>query len=86
MPDADEDDQVDCSALVEELFEFLDGELTERRRVLLERHMNGCVDCHEVIEFHAELRATIASKCRDDVPPGLEAKIARVLGLFDASS
>lgn len=81
-----EDDRVDCSDLVAELFEFLDGELTERRRVLIERHMNGCVDCHEVMEFHAELKTTIASKCRDDVPPGLEARIARVLGLFDAPS
>ena len=75
------DDDVDCSQVVEELFTFLDGELTETRRVQITSHMHGCVDCHEVIEFHAELKMTISEKCREDVPDHLRLRIAKALGL-----
>ena len=75
------DDDVDCTSVVEELFTFLDGELTETRRSQITTHMHGCIDCHEVIEFHAELKMTISQKCRDNVPPDLQRRIAEALGL-----
>ena len=76
----DEND-VDCRAVVEELFTFLDGELTEVRRYQITTHMTGCVDCHEVVEFHAELKMAISQKCREDVPADLRLRIANALGL-----
>ena len=75
------DDDVDCRSVVEEMYTFLDGELTEARRTQIAGHMHGCVDCHEVIEFHAELKMAISRKCREDVPAELQLRIARVLGL-----
>ena len=75
------DDEIDCGAVVEELYTFLDGELTESRRVQISRHMHGCVDCHEVIEFHAELKLAIAEKCREQVPEEMRMRIAQTLGL-----
>lgn len=75
------DDEVDCRSVIEELFTFLDGELTSARRAQISTHMNGCVDCHEVVEFHAELKMTIAARCREDVPEGLRLRISSVLGL-----
>ena len=77
----DDQDEIDCRSVVEELYTFLDGELTEHRRVQISQHMHGCVDCHEVIEFHAELKMTISQKCRDDVPDHLRQRIAKTLGL-----
>ena len=76
-----DDDEVDCSAVVEELYTFLDGELTETRRVQITTHMHGCVDCHEVMEFHAELKMVISQKCREAVPDHLRLRIAKALGL-----
>jgi mycothiol system anti-sigma-R factor len=81
--DNGDDDQVDCSSVVSELYTFLDGELTEHRRVQIERHFTGCVDCHEVIEFHASLKMTIAEKCREDVPDSLRRRIADALRQVD---
>jgi mycothiol system anti-sigma-R factor len=75
------DGEVDCSSVVGELYTFLDGELTEAKRVEITRHVHGCVNCHEVIEFHAELKMVIADKCRERVPDQLRERIARVLGL-----
>jgi mycothiol system anti-sigma-R factor len=73
---ADTNDAVDCSAVVQELYSFLDGEITDARRLQIEQHFSGCVDCHEVVEFHATLKMTISEKCRDDVPAGLRQRIS----------
>jgi mycothiol system anti-sigma-R factor len=78
MADA-EDKEVDCNAVVEELYTFLDGELTDGRRVQIERHFTGCTDCHEVVEFHASLKMTISAKCQETVPDALRQRIADAL-------
>lgn len=75
-----EDDDIDCTVVVEQLYTFLDGELTEARRVRISRHLHGCVGCHEVVDFHAELKLTIAQKCRDQVPDALRERVLRALG------
>lgn len=72
-------DDADCAAVVAELYQFLDGELTASKRTQIERHVGGCTDCHEVIEFHAELKLTISQKCRDEVPDHLRERIIRAL-------
>ena len=77
------DDEIDCRSVVEELYTFLDGELTEAKRVQITRHLHGCVDCHEVVDFHAELKMVIARKCRDEVPNELRQRVAQVLGLTE---
>ena len=79
MADADAGREVDCNAVVKELYTFLDGELTDGRRVQIEQHFTGCVDCHEVVEFHASLKMTISEKCREDVPDALRQRITDAL-------
>ena len=73
------DDEVDCNAVVEELYTFLDGELTDGRRVQIETHFTGCTDCHEVVEFHASLKMTISAKCQEAVPETLRLRITEAL-------
>ena len=76
---ADADDEIDCSKVVAELYTFLDGELTDSLRARITTHLGGCVDCHEVVDFHAELKMTIAERCREQVPDGLRDRITRGL-------
>jgi mycothiol system anti-sigma-R factor len=76
---ADNDDDVDCNSVVKELYTFLDGELTDGRRVQIERHFTGCTDCHEVVEFHASLKMTISAKCQEPVPDALRIRITEAL-------
>ena len=71
--------EVDCNSVVRELYTFLDGELTDGRRVQIERHFTGCTDCHEVVEFHASLKMTISEKCRESVPDSLRLRISEAL-------
>lgn len=83
---ADTDNEVDCFAVVQELYSFLDGELTEMRRLQIEHHFVECLKCHEVVEFHASLKMTIATKCREDVPDGLRQRIIFAIGRAQGGS
>ena len=74
-----EDDSVDCNGVIEELYTFLDGELSDGRRLQIERHYSGCTDCHEIVEFHASLKMTISSKCQEPVPEALRQRIRDAL-------
>jgi mycothiol system anti-sigma-R factor len=66
----------DCNETLRELETFLDGELSPDELAAIRSHLGHCPDCHEAFDFHAELKAVIAKKCRsDEVPPGLLARI-----------
>jgi mycothiol system anti-sigma-R factor len=71
--------QVDCSETIERLYEFLDGELTDERRLAIENHLNFCPPCGSVVSFEAELRRVIADRARDHVPDQLRERIAAAL-------
>jgi len=71
--------QVDCTETVAWLYEFLDGELTEERRIAVENHLNFCPPCGSVVSFEFELRRVIADRCRDHVPDQLRERIQAAL-------
>jgi mycothiol system anti-sigma-R factor len=70
----------DCNETLHELYHFLDGELTDYKRVEIRRHLDDCPPCLEAFDFEFELRTVIARKCRDTVPDALREKIARAIG------
>ena len=71
----------DCNDTLRELEQFLDQELTESARAKIHGHLEGCPDCLQAFDFHAELRTVIAAKCHnDEMPPGLMNKIAQCFG------
>ena len=71
----------DCNDTLRELELFLDHELSESTRQEIHHHLEGCPDCLQAFDFHAELKTVIAAKCRnDDMPPGLMSKIAACFG------
>lgn len=66
----------DCKQTLKELDAFLDDELPAAMRGQIHDHIEGCVDCLQAFEFHAELKTVIQRKCsNDELPPGLLAKI-----------
>ncbi len=68
-----------CQEAVHTLYHFLDGELTEARRLQIQRHLEECSPCLEAFDFEAELRVIIAKKCQERVPDELKARIVAVL-------
>ena len=68
-----------CKRALAELYTFLDGELTEERRVVIEEHLDVCNPCLEAFDFEAELRMVIQHRCREEVPESLRDRIASAL-------
>ena len=64
-----------CADAVERLYHFLDGELDDTRRAMVEQHLDECLPCLEAFDFEAELRQVIARKCRETVPEKLRFRI-----------
>jgi len=72
---------MDCNHAIHRVYEYLDGELTVWKRRAIARHLDDCPPCAEGFTFELELRRVIVSKCREDVPLDLRARIAAALGL-----
>jgi mycothiol system anti-sigma-R factor len=70
---------VNCDEAVHQLYHYLDGELTDERRVIIAEHLNFCGPCGGAAEFEVELRGVIANKCRDHVPESLRRRIAEAI-------
>lgn len=68
-----------CHDALHTLYRYLDGELTEERRLVIQRHLHECQPCLHAFDFEAELKSVIARSCRDQVPDHLRQKIARAI-------
>jgi mycothiol system anti-sigma-R factor len=73
----------ECVEALHEIYLFLDGELTEEKRVTITAHLDDCPPCGGAYDFELELRTVISRRCHDQVPEGLRAKIADVLSQLE---
>ena len=76
---ADDHQHANCQEALEELYTFLDGELTVEKREHIRMHLDDCNPCLEAYDFEAELRIVISTKCKESVPDTLKDKIRRAL-------
>jgi mycothiol system anti-sigma-R factor len=72
---------MDCDHAIYRVYEYLDGELTVWKRRAITRHLDECPPCAQGFVFEIEVRRMIVSKCREEAPGELRAKIAAALGL-----
>ena len=72
----------DCNETLRELYQYLDGDLTETDRNHIQHHLDDCSPCLEAFDFEADLRRVIANRCRDEVPDDLR---ARILGAIESA-
>lgn len=71
----------DCNETLRELEAFLDGELSDDVQHGIHQHLEGCMDCLQAFDFHAELRQVVREKCsNDELPPGLLSRIEQCFG------
>ncbi|MEI7859283.1 MAG: mycothiol system anti-sigma-R factor [Acidimicrobiales bacterium] len=70
---------VSCDETIEKLYVYLDGELTEQRRIEIARHLDLCGPCVGAFGFEAELRKLVADRCQDRVPDALLARVAAAI-------
>jgi mycothiol system anti-sigma-R factor len=77
---------MDCDHAIHRVYEYLDGELTVWKRRAIARHLDECPPCANGFTFEEEIRRVIVSKCHEEVPADLRAKIAAALGVFPPAS
>ena len=70
---------VDCGSAIHQLYDYLDGELTEQRRSQISEHLDFCAPCASAAGFESELRQVIADKCKDHVPDSLIHRVAELI-------
>ena len=61
----------DCNETLREIYEYLDGELTNDEKAKLRHHLEECQPCFEAFDFEAELREVIRKRCTESVPESL---------------
>ncbi|MGH8934578.1 MAG: mycothiol system anti-sigma-R factor [Egibacteraceae bacterium] len=61
----------DCDEVLERLHRYLDGECPRNLERIVREHLEECPPCLDRADFQRELRALIASKCKEAAPPGL---------------
>ena len=59
----------DCNETLKVLEQFLDNELATEKLEHLSIHLDGCVDCQQTFEFHAELRQIVRQAVQDEPLP-----------------
>jgi len=75
-----------CDETIERLYFYLDGELTEQRRIEIARHLDLCGPCVGAFGFESELRKLVANRCHDRVPDALRDRVAQALREESASA
>src|SRR5262245_14876724 len=76
-------EDADCEEALVALYTFLDGELTEAKRIEIRHHLDDCSPCLEVYDFEAELRMVIRQRCQDQVPEALRQRVADRLAALE---
>ena len=69
----------DCNDALHQLYGYLDGELTDESRSVIQHHLDTCQPCAEPYDFEAELRMVIRRKCQEQVPESLLSKVRKAL-------
>jgi mycothiol system anti-sigma-R factor len=69
----------DCEDALHQLYGYLDGELTDERRAVIQHHLDQCQPCAQPYDFEAELREVVRRKCQEQVPDTLVAKVRSAL-------
>jgi mycothiol system anti-sigma-R factor len=64
-----------CRDVLASLETYLDGESDEAFAAVLRRHLEECPPCLDRADFQRELRALIASRCRESAPTRLLDKV-----------
>jgi anti-sigma factor (TIGR02949 family) len=73
--------ETNCGEVLNLLERYMDDEVPREARAPIERHLDECHDCLERKEFRSRLQDIVRRKCgRQELPPGLEAKIRQALG------
>lgn len=72
--------ELDCERVLEMVWGYLDGEVSEAQYLRIQQHVSKCVDCGPRYEFQRKLMGLIEQKCKEGpVPQALKQRLFRLL-------
>src|SRR5262249_16935237 len=73
------DRAVSCDELIEKLMDYLDGELVEEQRTLVEVHLDSCPNCPSYVETYTHTVRVVRRLPRCGLPPAVEQRLRAAL-------
>ena len=71
---------IDCEDVLDEVWEFLDGEIEESRYVEIQSHVEECAGCGPRYEFQRALLTIIQIRCtQGPLPESVRRRLFRLL-------
>ncbi|HWB71563.1 MAG TPA: zf-HC2 domain-containing protein [Egibacteraceae bacterium] len=70
---------ISCSDAVQQLWDFLEREVSAEDAARIEEHLNVCRRCCGELEFAEELRRFLASHARPEMPDDVEGRLTAFL-------
>ncbi|MBK6489221.1 MAG: zf-HC2 domain-containing protein [Gemmatimonadetes bacterium] len=73
---SDDMPMLDCRSAMQQLWDYVDGELTAERMQAVERHLDACANCHPHAEFAERFLAALHQTREDrSCPQDVRAKV-----------
>ena len=81
-PGTPQEEQLDCSAVIADVWLFLDHECDEHSRARLQRHLDDCGPCLTAFGIEEQVKLLVSRTCGGErAPDGLRDRIrSRVAG------
>lgn len=80
-PSVPQEEQLDCSAVIADVWLFLDHECDEASRSRLQRHLDDCGPCLTAFGIEEQVKLLVSRKCGGDrAPEGLRDRIRSRVG------
>ena len=73
---------IDCAQALKRLIEFIDRELADADRDVIERHLQTCRSCLSRAEFERALKGKLRGLSHGDVPPKTLDRITALMQEF----
>lgn len=70
---------ISCNEAVDQLWHYLEHELTDAKRAQVERHLAFCRRCCGELEFAEELRGFLEDAARPRLPEDVEGRLTSFL-------
>lgn len=65
----------DCSKVLDQVYEYLDGELSESDLVQIRQHLDDCSPCLQQYDLDVALKALVRRCCQETAPADLRDRI-----------
>ncbi len=76
---------ISCSEAVDQLWAYLEQELTAEHRARIEQHLAFCRRCCGELEFARELRRFLSDAARPQLPSDVERRLVSFLDDLEAT-